>query len=96
MLEFEYKYRGIIVIPVDQFLFTGHFSKDSLYQFVAFMLCVMNKEISLFVQKWELNSCWGKQYHRMLYKSENTFALLRSTAFTYLMLILFDCLKKNY
>lgn len=50
MLEFEYKYRGIIVIPGDQFLFTGHFSKDSLYQFVAFMLCVMNKEISLFVQ----------------------------------------------
>lgn len=51
MLEFEYKYRGIIVIPGDQFLFTGtgHFSKDSLYQFVAFMLCVMNKEISLFV-----------------------------------------------
>lgn len=30
MLEFEYKYRGIIVIPGDQFLFTGHFSKDSL------------------------------------------------------------------
>lgn len=50
MLEFEYKYRGIIVIPGDQFLFTGHFSKDSLYQFVAFILCVMNKEISLFVQ----------------------------------------------
>lgn len=47
MLEFEYKYRGIIVIPGDQFLFTGHFSKDSLYQFVAFMLYVL----------------WMKKYH---------------------------------
>lgn len=41
MLEFEYKYRGIIVIPGDQFLFTGHFSKDSLYQFVRgfYVMC---------------------------------------------------------
>lgn len=31
----------------------------------------------------------------MLYKSENTFALLRSTAFTYLMLILFDIVWKK-
>lgn len=32
----------------------------------------------------------------MLYKSENIFVFLRLIVFIYLMLILFDCLKKNY